>query len=400
MRRIDSDERRARLARRHHLAPHARATSVAEAAGDLVGLHATDPASVYLAVVARMAPGDPGADPAAIGRALYDERSVVRMLGMRRTMFIEPLDLVPVVHAASALENAAQQRRATLKMIIDAGIADDPVSWLREVEEETVAALARLGEATANELAGHVPRFSVQIRVGEGKKWQGTIGMSTRVLFLLAAEGRIVRGRPRGTWLSSAYRWTPMSTWLGRELTELAPEEARVELVRHWLRAFGPGTVADIRWWTGWTLGATRAAVAGLGAVEVELDEGIGLVLPDDVEPDAGRRGGRSRPWIALLPALDPTVMGWAGRDWYLGPHRPALFDTNGNAGPTIWSDGRVVGGWAQRSDGEVVVRLLEDVGSETRTEIEGEAARLHEWLGSVRITPRFRTPLEVEFGS
>jgi hypothetical protein len=268
---------------------------------------------------------------------------------------------------------------------------------LREVEEETVAALANLGEATANELAAHVPRFSLQIRVGEGKKWQGTIGMSTRVLFLLAAEGRIVRGRPRGTWLSSAYRWTPMSAWLGGEMTELPPADARVELVRRWLRAFGPGTVADIKWWTGWTLGSTRAAVARLGAVEVELDEGVGLVLADDVEPDAGRCGGGTNPWIALLPALDPTVMGWTGRDWYLGPHRPALFDTNGNAGPTIWSDGRVVGGWAQRSDGELVTRLLEDVGRENRAAIETEARRLRDWLGEVRVTPRFRTPLEVE---
>jgi hypothetical protein len=188
-----------------------------------------------------------------------------------------------------------------------------------------------------------------------------------------------------------------MTAWLGGEMTELPPADARVELVRRWLRAFGPGTVADIKWWTGWTLGSTRAAVARLGAVEVELDEGVGLVLPDDVEPDAGRRGGGTNPWIALLPALDPTVMGWTGRDWYLGPHRPALFDTNGNAGPTIWSDGRVVGGWAQRSDGELVTRLLEDVGRENRAAIETEARRLRDWLGEVRVTPRFRTPLEVE---
>ena len=394
MQRIDTAERRSRLARRHHLATDAPAKSVAEAARDLVGLHGTDPATVYLALFARMAPGDPEVDPGAIGRALYDDRSVVRMLGMRRTMFVEPLDLAPIVHAASALENAAQQRRATLKMIAEAGLADDPPSWLREIEDETVTALNRLGEATATELAAHVPRFAVQIPVGAGKKWQGTIGLSTRVLFLLAAEGRIVRGRPRGTWLSSAYRWTAMSTWLGEDLEEMPPEVARVELVRRWLRTFGPGTVGDIKWWTGWTLGATRAALAELDTVEVELDEGVGVVLADDAEPVGGRR---ARPWIALLPALDSTVMGWAGRDWYLGPHRPVLFDTNGNAGPTIWSDGRVVGGWAQRPSGEVVVRLLEDVGAATRAAIDAEAARLDEWLGKVRITPRFRTPLEVE---
>ena len=218
-----------------------------------------------------------------------------------------------------------------------------------------------------------------------------------RVLFLLAAEGLIVRGRPRGTWLSSAYRWTPMSVWLGGEIAELSTEAARVELVRRWLRTFGPGTVDDIKWWTGWTLGATRAAVAKLGVVEVALDEGVGLALPDDVEPDGGGHAGHLESWVALLPALDPTVMGWAGRDWYLGRHRPSLFDTNGNAGPTVWSDGRVVGGWAQRPDGEIAIRLLEDLGAAARAAIGAEAARLTDWFGPVRITPRFRTPLEVE---
>ena len=91
--------------------------------------------------------------------------------------------------------------------------------------------------------------------------------------------------------------------------------------------------------------------------------------------------------------------MGWADRDWYLGEHRSALFDTNGNAGPTIWSDGRVVGGWGQRPDGEIAVRLLEDIGSEAATAVDAEADRLSRWLGPVRITPRFRTPLELDLG-
>ena len=59
-------------------------------------------------------------------------------------------------------------------------------------------------------------------------------------------------------------------------------------------------------------------------------------------------------PWIALLPALDPTPMGWSGRDWYLpAEHRAALFDRTGNIGPSVWCDGRIVGGWAQRPDGD-----------------------------------------------
>jgi hypothetical protein len=93
--------------------------------------------------------------------------------------------------------------------------------------------------------------------------------------------------------------------------------------------------------------------------------------------------------------------MGWQRRDWYLGDYAKALFDTNGNAGPTVWSDGRIIGGWAQRKDtGEVVFRLLEDAGAEVSAAVESEAARLTEWLGDVRVTPRFPAPLQRQLSS
>jgi hypothetical protein len=92
--------------------------------------------------------------------------------------------------------------------------------------------------------------------------------------------------------------------------------------------------------------------------------------------------------------------MGWSGRGWYLGEHGRTLFDRNGNAGPTVWWDGRIVGGWAQRRDGEVAVRLLEDVGAEGVAAVAAAAGRLQAWLGTVRVTPRFRTPLERELSA
>ncbi len=103
---------------------------------------------------------------------------------------------------------------------------------------------------------------------------------------------------------------------------------------------------------------------------------------------------------MSFLPALDPTAMGWSERAWYLGAHRSALFDRSGNVGPTVWADGRVVGGWAQRPDGEVTYRLLEDVGSDTAGAVGEHAARVQTWLGSARVVPRFRTPLEKELSS
>ena len=169
----------------------------------------------------------------------------------------------------------------------------------------------------------------------------------------------------------------------------LDPAAARTELLRRWLAAFGPGTMTDVTWWTGWTVRHAEAALAGAGAVEVELDEGTGFVAHEDLEP-APECGG----WVALLPALDPTVMGWKERAWYLGDHQAQLFDRNGNAGPTIWWCGRVVGGWGQRPDGSVVYRLTQDLGSDGETHVSERARALEAWLGGVRVTPRFPTPL------
>jgi hypothetical protein len=387
-RRIGDQERRARLALRHHLAPEARATGPVQVARDLVGLHGTDPASVFLAAWARLR----WPQVEAIQQAMYEERTLLRVLGMRRTMFVLPVKLVPVVQAACTGAIAEQQRRQLVQLLGQAGIAADPAGWLREVEQETMRALAVRGEALAAELSQDVPRLREQLHLAAGKPYEAKVNVSTRVLFLMAADGLIVRGRPRGSWTSSQFRWAVMEKWLPGGVPELPTQAAQVELVRGWLAAFGPGTVADLRWWTGLTAGEVRRALAAVGPVEVELDGSTGLVLPDDLEPVPA-----PGPWAALLPALDPTAMGWSGRAWYLGEHGPALFDRSGNVGPTVWWQGRIVGGWAQRKDGEIALRLLEDVGADAVAAIQAQADRLRGWFGPVRVTPRFRTPLERE---
>jgi hypothetical protein len=414
-RRITAEQRRARLAVRHCLTAAGPGDAGPSAAGTLatagpseagvargpvevaqamVALHATDPATVYLSVAART-----GLAPVTdVEQALYEDRSLVRMLGMRRTMFVVPVELAPIVHAASTRAIAATERVKLIQMLEQAGVpasGADPGSWLKEVEEATLRALEQLAEATGAELATRVPGLRERVVMAAGKKYEAEVNLTTRVLFLLAADGRIIRGRPRGSWISSQHRWSPMTAWFPGGLPEPPSEAARVQLVRRWLAAYGPGTVADLRWWTGWPATRVKEALAEIGPVEVDLDGVTGLVLADDLDPEPA-----AQPWVALLPALDPTVMGWSGRDWFLGEHGPALFDRSGNPGPTVWCDGRIVGGWAQRKDGEIAYRLLEDVGAEAASAIADAASRLPAWFGEVRVTPRFRTPLERELSS
>jgi hypothetical protein len=177
---VDVAERRARAARRHHLAPDTWASDPVELVRDLVALHSTDPASVFLSAMARSV----DASPAALERALYDDRSLLRMLGMRRTMWVVPLELAAIIHAGCTKAIAARERARLVQFLEQGGVADDGARWLRH-----------LG---------------------------------------------------------------------GRS----------------------------------------------------------GLLSADDAEPVVP-----PQPWAALLPALDPTVMGWTERSWYLGDHRAPLFD-------------------------------------------------------------------------
>ncbi len=376
-------ERRRRLAIRHHLA--VRAGTAAGAVEGIIALHGTDPASVYLSVRARTY--DVGIS--AIDHALYTERALVRMLGMRRTVFVVPAGLVPVIQAACTDQIAARLRRQLTRVVREAGIAPDAAAWLDQVGEATVRALAARGAATGAELARDEPRLRTQIVAAADNPYGGAVNLTTRLLTLLSAEGLIVRGRPRGGWTSTQFTWSAA----GR--VELPAGPARAELARRWLLAFGPAPAADLQWWTGWTAAQVRQALGQLEVAEADLGGVTGVMLAADAEEPAA-----IGPWPALLPALDPTAMGWRMRDWYVGEHAPALFDRSGNIGPTAWWDGRIVGGWAQRRDGEIAVRLLEDAGAEASAAIAAEAQRLREWIGpdpKMRITPRFRTPLERE---
>lgn len=384
---ISTAERRHRLGRRHRLVPSARAATVAQAADAVVALHATDAATVFLSARARLAAGGPD----FIERALYEDVALVRLLSMRNTLFAVTAAFAPYVDSSTARAIALKERRTFLKHLDEDGQGLD-AGWLARAESDALDALDRLGPTTGSQLSAAVPALRQKITIGRGKKYETHTGVATRVIRLLAADGRIRRDRPRGAWTSSQFRWVHTDPW-----PALPAGEARAEVARRWLRSYGPATEADLAWWTGWSRTDVRLALAAVGAEQVRLDDDtLALVLPGDTGPEPA-----PEPWAALLPGLDPIGMGWADRGFHLDPgHRPALFDYAGNIGPTVWWNGEIVGGWAQRKDGEIVWRLLSSPGPAAEGAITAEAARLAAWMGAARVTPRFRTPLERELSA
>ncbi|MFG1934235.1 winged helix DNA-binding domain-containing protein [Mycobacterium sp. NPDC048908] len=383
MRSFTVAERRARLARRHFLAEPAE--SIDRAVADLLGLHATDPATPYLSLWARVQ----GFAVSDLDAELYERRTLLKHLAMRRTLWTVRAQDLPLIQPGASDRVADNERRRLIADAQKAGITDDGATWLDTACAAVLRHLGEHGAASAKELREALPELAGRYDYAPGKRWGGETPLAPRVLTVLSVRGDIVRGPNDGTWTHSRPRWMPIAAWLPSAVTAATPEVARAELVRRWLYTFGPATETDIKWWFGNTLTWTRHALRDIGAVQVDLDGAPGFALPDDLDTESD-----IEPWCALLPGLDVTTMGWYGRDWYLGEHRGQLFDTNGNGGPTAWWNGRIVGGWGQDDDGRVELRLLEDVGRDAKRALTKRAAELTAWLDGVRVSPRFPSPL------
>lgn len=382
--RIGDEQRRARLAVRHALAPEHRAASVPAATEAVVALHATEPANVHLAAFARS-----GATRDEVDHALYVERSVVKQLAMRRTVFVFPRQLLPAVWGSASARVARQQRDRLARDVVKEGIAADGPAWVDDATGAVLALLHQRGPMSTAELRAELPLLESRLTYAEGKAYGANIPIASRVLTTLAASGAVLRGDNDGGWKLSRPRWAVTSQWLGSEPQPLDERAGYTTLVEAWLRAFGPGTEADLVWWLGATKGAVRRALAAVDAVEVTTSAGPAYVLADDVDPV-----DPPEPWAALLPALDPTTMGWKERGFYLGDHAGRLFDTNGNAGPTAWWDGRVVGGWTQDPDGVVEVVPCEDLGADARAALDAVAERLTRLLDGDVVRSIYQSPL------
>jgi len=380
MRHFPDSERRARLAVRHALGAQQRVGTPEAATRAMTVMHSTEPATVYLSYWARVE----SLTIADVDRALYTDRSLVKQLAMRRTLFVFPRDLLAAVLGSASARVAAAERARLAKDLVAVGVASDGGAWLDEARAAILAALA--GEPaglTAAELRAAVPMIDVR----NSPPVAEPLNVS-RFLAGLGAAGDIQRAENTGHWRTSRPRWTLTSNWYAAE-PQLTAAEGYRELVSRWLYSFGPGTEADLVWWLGSTKSVVRSALAELGAVAVSLDGGgTGWLLPDDLDAVEA-----PAPWVALLPVLDPTVMGWLSRDFYLGPHAERLFEARGNAGTTAWVDGRIVGCWVQDAAGVVHVALVEDVAPAAQRALDAEAARLTSWLAGERVGMVYVSP-------
>jgi hypothetical protein len=322
---------RALLGRQHLLerAP----VGVVDAVAHLVALQSQNPSSAYLALHARVA----GFRHADLADAMLDRR-VVRLALLRDTVHLvtadDALRLWPLLEP--------MLRRRTIG-------ATSAGPTLRQVDLDDLARAAL--DALADEPLAAGP-------LGErlGATWPG---LDERAL-ALGARGilPLVQVTPRGVWGSSmATTWTPAPTWLGRPTADVADpadrDAALADLVRRYLAAYGPATVADVQQWSGLTRLAAVVDRIRPELVEVRHTDPPGgrpRVLLD--LPDAPRPGDDVPAPVRLLPDFENLLLSHADRTRVVPPEvRPALASRNGMPPGTVLVDGVVAGSWVIRRE-------------------------------------------------
>jgi hypothetical protein len=387
------------VAHKQHLLPGSRGDDVVQVTRDIVALHATASTSPYFSLWARVN----GFPREMLEEALYEGRSLVKLLCMRVTLHVVVSE--EAVHFYRAFPPDFFERPMPVEfrgggLLAHVGLCGEEGAGalLADLHRRVLAVVAEDGPSTTQQIGRKVPEFAAKIHHDAGKAYEGTFSIGSRLVGDMCARGLLVRTRPRGTWRSSLYEYAALSNWLPDvDLESVTQGEARAWLARRYLAAFGPATPDDVRWWTGLAKGEAQEALETITSEITEVAvEGLGdgyLMLADD----ADRMRDSTLPGAAcvfLIPSLDPYIMGYGDRRRFLADeHRKKVFDRAGNAVPTVWVDGRVVGVWGQRKDGQVFYELFEPVDDTGQALIAEEARRLSDFLDGEALPPGIRTP-------
>ncbi len=383
MPRFPSERAVTRVLARHQLATPWAPASIESVIGDVIGVQFTTPTTPYLAMKARL----PDVSVERLDSALYERRSLSRMRCMRGMVYAVRTDMLPIVFASTNRQVSHYARRYAAFR----GVAGVTYEHAREA---ILSALAD-GPLTTAEIRERV-RLDIDVAAAVN---------------LMSAEGILLRDRPVRDWRDRRTTYIPLSAALpALRLDSVRESDADVALVRAHVRAFGPVLLEDTSWWTGIGQKRTRRALDVLGdeimTVVLNGDAGEFLMHAADID-ELAATGAPPSPSVALLPCLDPLLMGYRRRGRFIDDeHRPFVFDTAGRATSAVLIDGRVAGVWDTET--EPVPRVLLHLFGETRAGWISAIADLAEATGrfiqqeevDVTFLPRMRPLTERTAGA
>jgi Winged helix DNA-binding domain len=329
---------------RHHLLSAGRADAVA-LARDVCGIQAQVMSAAFLQFWTR----NHAITRAEIETDLWRKRSLVKTSLMRQTLHVVPADAFPVYIAALRSSRVAGALRIMSKFKISREEAGALTTLIMDALSSGPLGRAAIAAAVR-------PKVSQRVRAWMEKVWS--------IVRVPVAEGLICYGRGEGNEVT----FIRADQWLGKR-QPVAEEQARMELLRAYLRAYGPATLTDFSHWSGMPAGEVRPLPEFFGneLVEIEVEKKNCLLLREDLGALGQDRNGTD--CVRLLPYFDPYLLAHREKDHLVeARHYKRVYRNQGWISPVVLLDGSVAGVWSHRRQGQKLQVSIEPLQKLTRT--------------------------------
>jgi len=310
------------ILKKHHLTEASQIDDILKIVEDLCGLHATGTIEPYIQVFIR----SKNFHKEDLDAELYIKKTLGKIRGMRKTLFIFTKGLMQIVHPfAKTLTEDREQKYLEYRNISS--------EEYKELSQEILDLLQK-----------------EELSTSQIKQKVKTKKDLVAVISVMCDQMHLIRGKPISSWKDRRLLYAPFRTYFPDiSLTKYTETEALKLLIKKYIHSYGPVTVDDIVWWSGVTKTKLNSIISQLETELADirisdLDYDYFLVSSDI---NSLEKSNSQQTTVNLLPLLDPYMMGYRHRERYVNMNRyEYIFDRSGNATQVVLQDGYVIGIW------------------------------------------------------
>jgi hypothetical protein len=348
------------ILKKHHLTEDTKTNDILQITDDLCGLHATGTIEPYLTLFARTNKFK----KEDLDEQLYVKKNLGRIRGMRKTLFIETKDMIPIVY--NSIKSQTDQR-------------DLQYLEMREISKDEYNTLAQqILDLLKNK----------EMSTTEIKKVLSSQKDIVAVISVMCDKMQLIRGKPIKSWKDRRIFYAPFDAYFPNvDLNKYNQKEAIQLLIEKYIKSYGPVTLKDITWWLRFNKTQAKKILNSLeNQIESVSMDGLDLDYIIHKE-DLNQLDGitlNTKNIINFLPCLDPYLMGYKDRERYLNSNDyEYIFDRSGNATTTILLNGRVIGIWdvVEKPDYLLKIHLFNKFEDKYMKEIITEGIKISKFM-------------------
>ncbi|UCD01831.1 MAG: winged helix DNA-binding domain-containing protein, partial [Promethearchaeota archaeon] len=305
------------ILKKQHLTEDSKINDIIQITDDICGLHSTNLTTSYLSLFVRTK----NFEKNDLERELYTNRTLGRIRGMRKTLFIQTKNMIPIIYSA------------TFNMI------EKYFEKYMEFHKISLKEYQKISGEIMNILKGR------ELSASEIRKELNSNLRIPAIIQLMCDYGLLLRVKPIKDWKDRRNKYALFKEYFPNiDLKKMDKKKATQLLIKKYIQRYGPVSETDISWWIGLPKSLIREALKNIESqfnkVKISSIKGKFIISNSDIVQFQNNTNF-DKPLLILLPELDPYPMGYKERNRYIDINNyNKVFDRSGNISSTIFLDG------------------------------------------------------------